>query len=117
MSRAAHAVRDIIPSASALLLCLLMPSVAGRAQTANRLHINEVMVANVDRFLDTSWNYGSWVEIYNSSDSEINLKRYYINTSDTKLDKIRIGYDLVIPAYGHGVLWFGHKYWQQECEN
>ena len=95
-----------------LALSLLLYVLSGYAQTTNRLHINEVMVANVDRFLDTSWNYGSWVEIYNSSDSEINLKRYYINTSDTKLDKIRIGYDLVIPAYGHGVLWFGHKYWK-----
>lgn len=94
------------------LLCLLMYAVSGYAQTTNRLHINEVMVANVDRFLDSSWNYGSWVEIYNSSNGDINLKRYFINTSDTKLDKIRIGYDLVIPAHGHGVLWFEHRYWK-----
>ena len=112
ISRAARAARGIIPSTSALLLCLLLPSISSRAQTASRLHINEIMVANVDCFLDTSWNYGSWVEIYNSSDGEINLNRYYINTTDTKQGKIRIGYDLVIPAHGHGVLWFGHRYWK-----
>ena len=93
-----------------LVLCLFLSAMAGRAQS--RLHINEIMVANVDCFLDTSWNYGSWVEIYNSSEGEINLNRYYINTSNTKQDKIRIGYDLVIPAHGHGVLWFGHHYWK-----
>ena len=103
ISRVAFAVRDIF---------LFLFAVSGYAQTASRLHINEIMVANVDRFLDTSWNYGSWVEIYNSSNNEINLNRYYINTTDTNLDKIRIGYDLVIPAHGHGVLWFEHKYWK-----
>ena len=95
-----------------VLLCLSIPAITSNAQNAGRLHINEVMVANVDRYLDTSWNYGSWVEIYNSSDNEINLKRYYINTSNSRQDKIGIGYDLVIPAHGYGVLWFGHKYWK-----
>ena len=95
-----------------VLLCLLLPAITGNAQSAGRLFINEVMVANVDRYLDTSWNYGSWIEIYNSSDSEINLKRYYINTSNTRQDKIRIGYDLIIPSHGYGVLWFGHRYWK-----
>ena len=95
-----------------LSFCFLLSALTVSAQTASRLHINEIMVANVDCFLDTSWNYGSWVEIYNSSEGEINLKRYYINTTDTKQDRIRIGYDLVIPAHGCGVLWFGHRYWK-----
>lgn len=103
----------IHPRSSILaLLCLILPAVSGNAQTASRLYINEIMVANVDRYLDTSWNYGSWVEIYNSAENEINLKRYYINTSNSNRDRIRIGYDLVIPAHGHGILWFGHKYWK-----
>ena len=99
-----------------VLLCLLPCALSGYAQATDRLHINEVMVANVDCFLDTSWNYGSWVEIYNSSEVEINLKRYYINTSNTKSDKIKIGYDLVIPAHGHGVLWFEHRYWKASTQ-
>ena len=93
------------------IACYLLSATVS-AQTAGRLHINEVMVANVDCFLDTSWNYGSWVEIYNSSEGEINLKRYHINTSNTNSGKKRIGYDLVIPAHGHKVLWFGHRYWK-----
>ena len=95
-----------------MLLCLLMYAVTGSAQTADRLHINEIMVANIDRFLDTSWNYGSWVEIYNSSSTDINLNRYYINTDNNNQGKMRIGYDLVIPARGYVVLWFGHRYWK-----
>lgn len=95
-----------------LSLGFLMSAISVSAQTTSRLHINEIMVANVDRHLDTSWNYGSWVEIYNSSDGAINLKRYHINTSTQSQGKIRIGYDLVIPAHGYGVLWFGHRYWK-----
>ena len=103
ISRVVYAARDIF---------LLIFTISSNIYAASRLHINEIMVANIDRYLDTSWNYGSWVEIYNSSNNEINLNRYYINTTDTNLDKIRIGYDLVIPAHGHGVLWFEHKYWK-----
>ena len=68
-----------------MLLCLLMYAVTGSAQTADRLHINEIMVANIDRFLDTSWNYGSWVEIYNSSSTDINLNRYIISIPITTI--------------------------------
>lgn len=95
-----------------MLLCLVLSALPANAQTTGRLHINEIMVANIDRFLDTSWNYGSWVEIYNSSLTDINLNRYYINTSNSNREKTRIGYDLVIPARGHVVLWFGHRYWK-----
>ena len=92
-----------------MLLCLVLSALPANAQTTGRLHINEIMVANIDRFLDTSWNYGSWVEIYNSSLTDINLNRYYINTSNSNREKTRIGYDLVIPARGHVVLWFARR--------
>ena len=104
ISRVVYTARDIFLLFFAVASCY--------AQTAPRLRINEIMVANVDRYLDASWNYGSWVEIYNSSNSEINLNRYHIGTSNSSKDRIRIGYDLLIPANGFGVLWFGHKYWK-----
>ena len=96
----------------AMLLCLSVSALTSQAQTADRLHINEIMVANIDRFWDTSWNFGSWVEIFNSSSTDINLNRYHINTGNDNRGRIRIGYDLVIPAHGYGVLWFGHRYWK-----
>ena len=35
--------------------------------TAQRIVINEVQVANVDMFIDPSFNYGGWVELYNTT--------------------------------------------------
>ena len=40
--------------------------------------INEVMPANVSYIFDYSYNYGGWVELYNTSDNSINLAGYSI---------------------------------------
>ena len=37
------------------------------------LVINEIMPANVDMFLDPSFNYGSWIELYNYGDTDIDI--------------------------------------------
>jgi hypothetical protein len=47
---------------------ILLPMMA-RAQVV----INEIQVANVDMYIDPSFNYGSWVELYNTSNNLISL--------------------------------------------
>ena len=46
--------------------------------------INEIQVANVDMFLDPSFNYGSWVELYNTSDTEISLEGMKLRHTDSE---------------------------------
>ena len=37
------------------------------------LIINEIQVANIDMFIDPSFNYGGWIEIFNPTDEDVNL--------------------------------------------
>ena len=67
------------------------------------------MAANVDEYLDPSMNYGSWVELYNSSDSDFDLGGMYVSDERDNLLKHRLTDDYgVIPSHGFGILNFDH---------
>ncbi len=73
------------------------------------LVINEVQVANIDMFIDPSYNYGGWVELYNPTNADIDLGNIYI--SDEPLSHLRYQMPTdfgVVPAQGFKVLWFDH---------
>lgn len=76
------------------------------------VRINEIQVANIDRFIDNSYNYGAWIELYNTSDSLCSLNKARIRHTDA--DGVVESYDL---NSGHGGikgnefvnLWFDHN--------
>lgn len=77
--------------------------------TAASLIINEVMAANTDMFVDPSWNYGGWVELYNPTNTSANIGRFWVSDDPDNLKQAmlpaRIG---SIPAHGFLTLWFDH---------
>ena len=77
--------------------------------TAEALIINEVQAANVDMFLDPSFNYGAWIELYNSTDKAASLEGLYISDDENNLKKHRMDSRFgIVPAKGFKVLWFDH---------
>lgn len=74
--------------------------------------INEIQVANIDRFIDNSYNYGAWIELYNTSDSLCSLNKAQIRHTDA--DGVVESFNL---SAGHGAiagkgfvsLWFDHN--------
>lgn len=79
------------------------------AGTQQNIVINEVMPSNIDMFLDTSYNFGSWIELYNPTDTAVTLAGLYITDDETNLRKY--GFSLnhgAVPAKGHKVIWFDH---------
>ena len=71
------------------------------------LVINEIQTANIDMFVDPSYNYGGWVELYNPSASRINMGGLIV--SDTLGNQFRLPDDMgTIPAHGYKVIWFDH---------
>ena len=86
---------------------ILLPMIA-RAQVV----INEVQVANVDMFIDPSYNYGSWVELYNTTNGLISLNGMRLR--HTSADGIMKEQTLsaqhgTLTANGFCVLWFDHN--------
>lgn len=71
--------------------------------------INEIQVSNVDMFVDPSFNYGGWVELYNPTSSPVDLSRCFISDDAKNLKKWALEKSVgVIPAKGFATLWFDH---------
>ena len=69
----------------------------------NDLMISEVMSSNNTYLPQTGNNYSDWIELYNNSESDINLKDYYLsnNRNDTKMYKLP---DRVLKAHEYLVV-------------
>nr|MCR4921686.1 CotH kinase family protein [Bacteroidaceae bacterium] len=66
------------------------------------------MVSNLDQFVDPSWNYGAWAEIYNATESDLQLRGYWISIDQSKLKMVRITQSTIVPKGGYKTLWFEH---------
>ena len=90
----------------ALLLLVALPSLA-QVTTTSALCFNEVQVANIDQFLDNAYCYGSWIELYNSSDNDISLGGMYLVEGENESRFLSSA--TKVPAHGYKVLWFDHS--------
>lgn len=71
--------------------------------------INEVQQANVDMFVDPSFNYGGWIELYNKTTNIISLDGLYVSDDKNDLFKQKLDYRFgVLPAGGFKCIWFDH---------
>ena len=79
----------------------------GRAQS---FIVNEIQVANIDMFVDHSFNYGGWIELYNPTDAAISLSQMYVSDDSNDLKKFRFPASIgSIPAKGFKAIWFDHN--------
>lgn len=77
--------------------------------TSENVLINEIMVYNVDVYLDPSFNYGPWVELYNPSNTTVSLGGLYVTDDANNLKKHKLVDDYgVLPAHGFAILNFDH---------
>ena len=83
-------------------------TVNGTVITAEGIIINEVQPSNIDMFVDPSFNYGSWIELYNSTNSTVSLNFLHVSDDPDNLTKYNLGIRGSIPAKGYHVLWFDH---------
>ncbi len=92
------------------LCCLGCGSLEMMAQTVSALRINEVMSANVDQFIDPSWNYGGWIEVYNPTVRDMNLQGLWVSDDPNNLKMCHVSQSTPIEAGGYANLWFDHHY-------
>lgn len=95
---------------SRFVLVLLLMFTHGQlwADGVYSLIINEIMPANVDRFVDPSWNYGSWIEIYNPGNTYVQLRNCWLSDDPDNLKKVHITQSTLVRAGGFVNLWFEH---------
>lgn len=74
----------------------------------NSLVINEVCASNIDQWVDPSFNYGGWVELYNPTSSAITLTGWYLSDNPLKLNKAKVNQETIIEPGRHVTLWFDH---------
>lgn len=71
---------------------------------AGALRINELMASNTDFVADESGNYEDWIELYNTTDSEIKCLGLYL--SDNADNKLKWAFpDTSIPAKSYLIVW------------
>ncbi len=79
-------------------------------EATGTLIINEIQSKNVDMFIDPSWNYGGWIELYNPTDNAVSLAGCYVSDDPDNLMKYHMPEDLgTVPAHGYKNIWFDHN--------
>ena len=78
------------------------------AMSSDNLIINEIQSRNIDQFIDPSWNYGAWVELYNPTATAVFVGGAIVK--DDKGHSFRLPLDFgSVPAKGFRNLWFDHN--------
>lgn len=76
----------------------------------SKLLFNEVMIGNIDQFIDYSWNYGAWAEIYNPTNQNILLDGLYVTDNPNEPYKFKLPDGTgVAKAKDFKVIYFDHN--------
>ncbi len=95
-----------------LLAALMVQALPMSGQQTSRLLINEVEVANIDAYIDPSFNYGGWIELYNAGSSAQSLVGMQLRHTDSEgvvsVHRLSSTHGTV-QAGGFVNLWFDHN--------
>ena len=76
----------------------------------SKLVFNEIMIGNIDQFIDYSWNYGAWAEIYNPTYNNILLDGLFVTDDEAEPRKFMLPAGTgVIKPMGFKVIYFDHN--------
>ncbi|MCB0035162.1 MAG: lamin tail domain-containing protein [Anaerolineales bacterium] len=76
------------------------------AAAADDVVINEVLAANASNNMDADFkNFSDWIELHNTTGSEINVGGYYLSDDPGWKRKWRIPWGTKIPANGYLLIW------------
>jgi len=89
-------------------LCLLS---VGNISAQSRLMVNEIQVANLDQYIDHSYNYGAWIELFNPTDEDVSLQQMKLKHIDSEGEvttfTLNSNHGMVL-ARNYALLWFDH---------
>ena len=80
-----------------------------KAQGINPVRINEISTGN-DRYVNDYYKKADWIELYNTTGSDIDLEGMYLSTDEGNKHKYQITAagstaSTIIPAHGYKIIW------------
>lgn len=76
----------------------------------SKLVFNEIMIGNIDQYIDYSFNYGAWAEVYNPTELSISLDGLYITDDENEPRKFQLPAGTgVVKAGEYKVIYFDHN--------
>mgnify|MGYP003620529327 FL=1 len=66
--------------------------------------VNEFSASNLESFMDNYTKAEDWIELYNTSDSEVNLEGWYLSDNDAKPTKWSFPTGVKIAAHDYLVV-------------
>ena len=98
--------------AALLVLCLLLPAAladeAASSTDFTAIRINEFMASNGDTIEDKNGESSDWIELYNTSDQDVNLKGLCLSDGKKNLEKF-VFPEVILPAHGYLVVFCGEE--------
>ncbi len=86
-----------------LVCCLVAGSALAESKNFVAVRINEFMASNGETLEDENGNSPDWIELYNSSDEDINLEGLCLSDGKKTLDKF-VFPAVTIPAHGYLII-------------
>lgn len=83
-----------------LFTLFLLPGIA-----FSQIIINEYSASNLKQFFDEYGDDGDWVELFNSSSADVNLKNWYLSDNENKPTKWQIKEDIWVSPGQSKVFW------------
>jgi Lamin Tail Domain/Secretion system C-terminal sorting domain len=77
----------------------------GNASAQSGVVINEIMASNQTYITDENGEYEDWIELYNGSNTSVNLGGWHLTDKADNLDKWEFPTNTVIPAMGYIIIW------------
>ena len=74
-------------------------------QAAPTVVINEIMASNSSTVQDQDGEFDDWIELYNTTNSTIDLSGYFLSDDTEVLDKYMLPQGTTIPANGYLIIW------------
>ena len=88
------------------MFCFFTPTLVGSKMLAqSTVVINEVMASNVATVSDQDGEFDDWIELYNNSNSAVNLTGWILTDNPANLTKWDFPANTSIPANGYIIVW------------
>lgn len=91
-------------------ILLLLACFAFLIHTSAQVQVNEILSSNSNSISDPDYNnYSDWVELYNTSDTDITLNGYFLSDNGSKIEKWAFPETAVIKAKSFYTVWADGK--------